>query len=727
MKVTLDFETASTVPEGLLKAGASTYWEHWSTEILCLCWITDNGAEYSWVPGVNDDALEWLRDLAENPDVIFEAHGAEFEQAGWHYVMVRKMGMPELPPERWDCTKARCRYRGLPGGLDKAATVLGLDERKDMEGSKLTISLSQPMTQVAWMLKRPDDITQAEWKRRFPAGTYDRSPETIQRVVDYCFQDDRTEIALSKRIGPLSAYERPVWVLDQKMNQRGLLIDREYIRASQAVVREATKPLLAEFQKTTGLAPTQAKALVAWCQANGAPQVDSLAKDKLKALGIRGLETDDDELDSEDFVVPDQLSEKAAMQLPEAVRRALSIRAVLGSASIAKLDRMLICANSDGRIRNSIEYHGAGPGRWAGRLFQPQNFPRGKIEGGHDPEQLVQAILMANSSPAAATAYIDALYGDPIAAVASGLRHALVAGRGNLFNTGDFAGIEARVVLALAGQHDKCDLMASGFEVYLDMAEDIYGRPKGEWALPMATPDYKARQSAIKDTHIPERQIGKNTILGCGFGMGWKTFRDRYCADQPEQFAKDVIKAYRQVWAPKVPKLWGGPLYGNAGLEDAALRAMLTRGRAEAYGIEYVWRPHALECRLPDGQIRWYYGATLSERAMPWEPNGPKHSAWFYMAWKFGQWRRVWAYGGILVENAVQQLARGLLCEAMHRLEANSLPLVLTVHDECMSEVPQERSDFKLYEQIMAEPTAYARAIKIPIAVEGWAGPRYKK
>ena len=717
MKVTLDFETASSVPGGLKGAGASAYWEHFSTEILCLYAITDGPAGgiggWWWVPGVNDAVLDILRRWAENPEVIFEAHGTEFEQAGWHYVMVRKLGFPELPPERWDCTKARCRYYGLPGGLDRAARVLSLAEQKDMDGSALTISLSKPMTQVAWMAKRPEGMTQAEWKRRFPKGTFDRSPETIKRVVDYCAQDVKTEIDLSKRVGPLSDYERRVWVLDQKMNQRGLLIDREYIRACQAVVAEATKPLLREFEKTTGLKPTKTKALVAWCQANGAPQVDSLAKDKLKALGIKGLETDEEDDDADIGVPALEVSD-----LPENVRRVLQIRAVLGSASIAKLDRMLLCANNDGRIRNSIEYHGAGTGRWAGRLFQPQNFPRGKIEGGHDPEQLVQAILMAGADPPAATTFIDAVFGDPIAAVASGLRHSLIAHRGHLFNTGDFAGIEARVVLALAGQYDTCDdLVRLGSGVYLKVAESIYGIPEGTWS---GTPE---RVAKAKKEHIVEYTIGKNTFLGCGFGMGWKTYRDRYCAEQSEQFAKDAIKLYRERVAPQVPKLWGGEFYGNAGLEDAALRAMQTRGRAEAYGIEYEWTPEALACRLPDGQIMWYREPVFGERQLPWG----KRPGWHYMAWKFGQWRRVWAYGGLLVENAVQKIARGLLCEAMHRLEANNLPLVLTVHDECMSEVPAARSDHKLYEQIMAEPTAYARAIKIPIAVEGWAGPRYKK
>lgn len=722
---TLDFETANREQFDLGNAGSYAYWEHRATEVLCLCCIVRFlGVEverFSWIPGIGDTwgnhhALTRLRDLAADPSVVFEAHKADFEQAGWAVWMVRNLGFPPLPPERWDDTMARAYYRGVPGALDKAAAVTGCVQEKDKEGRALTLSLSKPLTKKTWLEEwKPEGVTQAEWGRQYTKDKFDRRPSTLRRVAAYCMQDCVTEIELGDAVGPLSAYERRVWELDQRMNQRGLAVDLEYVRASKAVIDVAKVPLLAEFASLTGdLRPSQNEKLLAWCNEQGLA-IENLQKDNLKALGIRGLDDDEDELEDEENDAPREI---VVVAMPDSVRRALQIRAVLASSSISKLDRILACVCGDGRVRYTVQYHGAGTGRWAGRLFQPHNFPRGKIEGGHDPAALVAAISYATRDPRGAVDYITMLFGDPIAAVASGLRHSIVSAPGHVFETGDFAGIEARVVLALAGQHDKCDLMASGYDVYLDMAEGIYRRPKGEWALP-PTPENKARQKAIKEAHVPERTIGKNTILGCGFGMGWATYQRRYCPDQPEEFARSCIDAYRKDWAPLVPKLWYA-------LEEAALKAVFDKGEATAYGITYKWFPGWLACILPDGQIMWYREPELVSRPMPWNKDDIR-LGWSYHAQKNGQWKRIYAYGGLLTENVVQKIARGLLVEAMFRLEAEGHPLVLTVHDECMSEVSDLVSNQKVYEQIMAEPTRYSREIRVPISVEGWSGPRYKK
>lgn len=723
---TIDWETASQCD--LSDAGSYAYWEHPTTEVLCVCVIVRllgiETERFAWIPGLGDTpenarALGRLRALAHDPNVVFEAHKADFEQAGWAVCLVRKLGFPEMPPERWDDTMARCYYRGVPGGLDKAAVALEVSEQKDAEGRALTLSLSKPITKKLWMTWKPDGITQAEWNRQYRSDHYDRRPEILRRVADYCMQDCVTEIAVGDAVGPLSHYERRVWELDQRMNQRGLAVDLNYIRASKAVIDVAKRPLLAEFDKLTGgLSPTQNAKLLGWCRGQGL-EIDSLAKDKLKAIGIKGLDEDEDEPDEYDAENQHDEAQRAlATPMPYSVRRALTIRAVLASSSISKLDRILVCVCHDGRVRYTIQYHGAGTGRWAGRLFQPQNFPRGKIEGGHSPDALVRAIMLADHNPAAAADLIALSYGDPIAAVASGLRHAIIAGPDNEFETGDFAGIEARVVLALAGQHDKCELMASGFDVYLDMAEDIYNQPKGSWALE-PTPENEKRQKAIKEAHVPQRTIGKNTILGCGFGMGWWTYQQRYCPDQPEEFARRCINTYRKEWAPLVPKLWYA-------LEEAALKAVFDKGEATAYGITYRWFPGWLACLLPDGQIMWYRNPHLVHRPMPWDKDDIR-LGWAYHAQKNGHWRRIYAYGGLLAENAVQKIARGFLVEAMFRLEEEGHPLVLTVHDECMSEVSSLVSNRKVYEQIMAQPTRYSREIRVPISVEGWIGPRYKK
>jgi DNA polymerase len=150
MKICLDFETASNCD--LSEAGAWRYAEDPTTEILCLAWVRGEHV-WVWIPGQNDHLLIMLRGLAENPDVIFEAHNAAFEQAIWHFIMVGQLGMPPVPIERWDCTMARCAYTGAPMALDMAAQVLGVDEQKDKIGRKLTLSLSKPMTMVSWMEK----------------------------------------------------------------------------------------------------------------------------------------------------------------------------------------------------------------------------------------------------------------------------------------------------------------------------------------------------------------------------------------------------------------------------------------------------------------------------------------------------------------------------------------------------------------------------------------------
>lgn len=525
---------------------------------------------------------------------------------------------------------------------------------------------------------------------------------TLERVGAYCLQDVRTEVALSEATGPLSAYERKVWELDQHINQRGLRIDLAYVHACLDIVAQASKPLVAEFSRLTGgLEPTQVKRLLAWCNEQGFA-IDSLAKDNLKALGITGLKEDQEEDDE------GMSGASVVREVPDGVRRVLEIRAVLGSASIAKLDAMLACVNSDGRVRYTQQYHGAGTGRTAGRLFQPTNFPRGKIEGGHNPADLVGAIFTRSAD------FVADVFGDPIAAVASGLRHALIAANGTEFNTGDFAGIEARVVLALAGQYDLLDeLKRLGSGAYLSMSEAIYNIPPGTW-----TSSKEAIDRAKKE-HVEQYTIGKNSFLGCGFQMGGPKFRSWYCPNQSEEFAANVVRIYREVKAPKVPLLWKA-------LDAAALAAMQLKGRAEAYGIVYQWHPHALACHLPDGQIMWYRDARLCMRSMPWDASDIR-PGWCYKAWKLGQWKTVYAYGGLLTENAVQKIARGFLVDACYRMEAENLPLVLTVYDECMSEVPLDRSDYKAYEQVMAEPTRYSQEIKVPISVEGWAGPRYKK
>lgn len=696
--VVLDFETASACD--LTRSGAWRYAEDPTTEVLCLFYSV-NGEEP--LPWRHPDAA--LQVLAEDPETFFIAHNAAFEKAIWRKIMVPFYNLPDVPNSRWHDTMAACAYRHIPLGLDDSARVLALPHQKDAFGSTVVREMSKP---YRFTIECSADGQERIRAVKGGKGYYERSPEVLARVERYCPQDVRTEVALHRSLGALPAGERNVWLLDQRINERGVRLDMPFVQAAREVVAGASAPLLKEFTALTGgLRPSQRDRFMEWIASEGY-RVPNLRKETLVALlgDVEGTEESlsEDDLANELGVVGD---------MPDNVRRALEIRQLVYSASIKKLHTMQECVGFDGRARGLLVYHGAGPGRWTARLLQPQNFPRGTLLVGKkppDPELVVSAIMTGDYR------YVEALFPTgAVETVVSSLRHTLIPGVGRHYVVGDFAGIEARLVLALAGQHDKCDLMASGADVYIDMALDIYNMPKFDVSDKKLT-------TAFKEEHSQKRTIGKNSILGCGFQMWWPTFKRRYCPNQSDEFAERVVTTYRKEWAPKVPNLWRG-------LERAACDTVWTGTPHEAYGIEYRMEGEWLTCRLLSGRKLWYFHPEPCRKVMPWstEDNPDVRPTWRYYAQKMGRWTCVTAFGGLLTENVIQALARDLLVEAMFKCENNGLPVVLTVHDEIVCEPLTKDADRRTLEHIMQDSPAWARAIKAPISAECWAGERYKK
>ncbi len=673
-----DFETLS--PTELSVAGAWRYAEDPATEVLCLAWTLDGQLMSPWVP--NDMVVgAALRALAEDPETIWVAHNAAFEKAIWRNIMVPRYGFPPIPNSRWRDTMASAAMLGLPLGLDQCAQALRVPNQKDSEGSALVRKLNRQYVKSPW--DRP----------AIP-------PETVHRITEYCERDVIAQTDLVQAMPPLPPGELNVWLLDQRVNERGVRLDEPFIRACQRIVDGAIAPMAAEFHALTGLNVTQTQALLAWCHEHGAPKLPNLQKLTLRrALGPSAALIDDGEEPEDD--------EEDAVEvgpLPPDVARALTIRMIAGSSSIKKLPSMLGCIGRDGRARGAVQYHGAATGRWAGRLFQPQNFPRpvGVMEGvHHDPETLVAFLKTAEPD------LVQAVLGSPIEVVVSALRHAITADREHVRRVlcaADFAQIEARTVLALAGQHDKTALMASGQSPYLDMGATIFGRP------------------ISKKDDPSEYQTSKNTVLGCGFQMGKKTYYDRYgkANGQTMEQCEEAIWAYRRDWAPQVPKLWQG-------LEDAAFDVAYRRKvSAEFAGCEYRLEDKWMTCRLPSGRKLWYFSPQQCRKAMPWVKDDIR-DAWRFLARKNGRVRPVYAYGGLLTENVVQALARDLMAAAMFRCEKNGYPVVLTVHDEIVTEPEEAHADPAELVQIMSELPAWGRALQIPVAAEPWIGTRYQK
>ena len=661
---TLDFETASTCD--LLEAGAWRYAEDINTEILCLCW--DGG--HHWAPDnrIKEHALKFL---ALDPDVLFVAHNAGFEKAIWRRIMVPVFGFPDIPDDRWHDTQAVCAYKAIPLKLDMAVHTLGLPDEKDTAASRFTIGLSKPNK----------------------AGSFAERTSGMPRVLAYCDQDVVAEKGLHDRLGWLEPMERKTWLLDQKINQRGVALDIAFCTQAQTVVSGATVPLIAQFRKLVGVNPTQTAKFLAWCKTNGAT-LPNLKKETI--ADALGCDIDGDwEPEADDYAAPSLLP---------AVREALSIRQLAASASIKKLPRMLASVCADGRTRGLLQYHGASTGRWSGRLYQPQNFPKPVIfppkgmKADAWQDLLVGAIMTGDHE------YVEMVAGSPMHAVISSLRYAVVAGEHRALAVGDFAGIEARIVLALAGQHDKTALMASGADVYLDMASAIFGIPLEQMS---------------KDTHPEERQDGKNSVLGLGFQMGWRKFFARYCEGRTEEFAQNVVNTYRKDWAPKVPKVWYA-------LGDAAADTVHHGHVNKAYGVEYRMVDDWLCGRLPSGRSLWYWQPVATFKAVPWDENDVR-PAFYYTARKGGRPRKVHAFGGLLTENVVQGLARDLMVHAMFKCEANNMPIVLTVHDEIVCEPEAKYADAKALRQIMQDVPQWAIDLQVPVASETWSGERYKK
>lgn len=669
----------------LKKSGAWRYAEDPTTEVLTLRWVYSfNNSVGLWHPGMPfpkefHDAL--------NQGAIFTAHNAAFEKAIWRKHMMPVYGWPDIPNHQWDCTLARCANLCIPQDLDTAVRVLRLPALKDSEASKAVIGLSK-----------------VDRKGYMPTIT----PEIIAAADEYCADDCRAQKGLRERVGTLSQAERQVWLLDQRINERGVRLDLDLIDKMQKIVDEATVPSLKEFEQITGIPKLGSPRLKDWCHARGVP-IPNLQKETI----AEWLKEDDDAEDYEELA--GETEGEVRGEMPEEVRRALHIKRLIGSASIKKLASARHCVSTDGRARGLLQYHGAGPGLWAGRLLQPQNFPRGTIaaekkeDAGDFATRKVEALQTGDWQ------YVETVVGPAVETVVSSLRHVVVPSVGRELVVGDFAGIQARIALAAAGQRDKIALMAGGHDVYIDMACDIFKMPKFD------TRDKKLKD-AFKAQYAERRQYGKNSVLGLGFQMGAKKFLARYGAGQPFDFAQGVVDTYRKEWAPKVPELWRG-------LEDAARDAVWYRQPQEAYGVLYKLEDVWLTARLPSGRKLYYFNPQPIRKEMAWstEEKPDVRRTWTHQAKKRGKWLTVDVFGGLLTENLASALARDLLVAAMFKCEKSGLPIVLTVHDEIVADAEKRVDNAKVLKQIMEDIPQWARDMEIPVEAETWQGDRYRK
>ncbi len=662
--VVVDFETASRAD--LQKIGAWKYAADMSTFPLCLALkvVTDNKPTPTRC--LSEKQLHArdpeLMALAQDPAVIFIAHNAGFEQAMWKFHMV-PMGYPELPPERWHDTMAVAGMKALPLGLDALVTALELPVKKDMDGHRLMLTMCKPDRLGGWS---------------------QHNEFNLNRLYQYCDTDVDAQYGAYIATQGLGPSEREIWVIDQKINQRGILIDTKFVDACINVLEQVRVPMVERFRELTGLNPTQRAKVLNWVNDQG------VALGDMKKATLDAILDPDDEFGIEDLGEP----------LPYNIHEVLTLRRSLASSSVSKLERMLQCAGNDGRVRYATQYHGARTGRDVGRLIQIQNYPRGEI----GDRQGLTADILADAIMTRDVGLIKELWGDDIfSAIISSLRSCIVPDKGKVIVSGDYAAVEARNLLSMAGQHDRVEQMHAGLDVYSETASLIFKRPINR-----------------KDPSMQrEGQIGKNTFLGSGYGLGPVGFRARFAPKDSIELAKMAIDAYRKEVAPMVPKFWYG-------LWQASVDAVwCNRAMAYSYeGIEFRKEGDFLTMRLPSGRKIWYH---RPRKATSFTPQGDEKPSWTFMSYQGKKFRRHLAWHGMITADCIQGSARDLIMGAMKRAEAAGLYTIFKVHDELVFEEVDRPDLIKTVEQIMedVEPWALERKFRVKANVESML--RYRK
>ena len=639
----LDTETYSSVD--LRKAGAFKYMEAPDFEILLLpyAWNDEPTRVLDLTPitiyrntisdEIHRETVAELQDIIaglQDPDTLKVAHHSAFERAAYR----RQFGFYQ-PPEEWEDTMILATMNGLPASLDAAGEALNIEHKKLKEGAALIKYFCQPCKPT---------IANGGRTRNLPH----HAPEKWAKFKEYARGDVDAEREIHKRLArfPVPEWERKVWALDARINERGVLVDRDLAEAAIDVDEAFREEHTAELRKLTNLDnPNSVVQLKEWLEGVGV-SVDSL--DKATVADLRGS-------------VPDPTT-----------RRVLELRQLLGKTSTKKYEAMTLSAGEDDRVRGLLQYYGAGrTGRWAGRLVQVQNLPQNHL----DNIGLVRELVRGRDLET-----LEMLFDNVPDVLSQLIRTAFIAKPGHTFLVSDYAAIEARVIAYLAGEKWRMDVFAQGGDIYCSSASQMFKVPVVKHG---------------ENGHL--RQKGKIAELACGYGGGVKALK-AFGADKmglTEDEMLQIVTQWRQA-SPTIPRFWRDT-------ENAARRALENPGRTFTLpcGVKYLRDADALRCRLPSGRILSYWDARIEDY------NDRASIVFMGQNQTTRKWEKTETWGGKLVENIVQAYARDCLAVALLRLDEAGYRICFHVHDEIIAEAP-DGSRWEDMAEIMGRPIDWA-------------------
>ena len=645
-EIGIDIETYSS--NDLKSCGVYKYVEADDFTILLFSYSVDGAAvqcvDFAQGETLPAEILAALRD----PAVIKTAFNAAFERI----CISRYYGWPLMDPEQWRCTMVCAARMGLPLSLEQCGEVLRLEDGKMKEGKALIRYFSTP----------------TKGKRHLPAD----APDRWEIFKQYNIRDVEVEqqvLAKVRRLEP-AEFDEQLYVVDQLINDRGVLLDRQLAENAARYDNEYKAQLLAEAKELTGMENPNSPAQI---------------KDYLhKAAGISVSTLNKKNLDEVEALV--KYHRKA--------RRVLELRREMGKTSNKKYAAMLKCVCADGRIHGLLQFCGAArTGRWAGRLVQVQNLPQNHLSDLDYARQLVKAGDLED---------FELNYENPTHVLSELIRTAFIAKPGCVFHVCDFSAIEARVIAWLAGENWVLDVFRQGGDIYCATAGQMFHckvEKHGE--------------------NAELRAKGKIAVLALGYGGGVGALENMGGSRMglTEYEEKEIIRKWRDA-NPKIVRFW-------TIIEQAAVKAIKTGESVTIHrGIVVAYRWGMLLITLPSGRTICYPRAEIGiERNDGWRGD---HEIIEYegMNQVTKNWERIRTYGGKLTENVVQAIARDILGYIILRAHDSGLNIVFHIHDEIVVEAEPGQT-LQDVESIFSKPINWCR--DLPLKGAGYTTPYYLK
>ena len=685
----VDIETYSDVD--IKKAGLYKYAQSPAFEVLLIAWAVDDGpvqiADLTTDPGANGSGAEYMKlqefiKLWRADNVLWHAYNAAFE----HYclnVWAARHDLPQKAISDWHCTMAHGLYCGYTAGLGITGEAMGLpqDKRKLGIGAALIRRFCVPQKEKAKplidsMLGEEDSLTKV---RRVIAA----EPEKWNLFKTYCMQDVETERTIERRLRkwPMPDREQTIWELTTEANAGGVGVDTELVDSALAIGEAEQARVIAEAKALSGLEnPKSVQQLMKWLNTELDEEITDLRKQTVTGLIQSGVDSD-----------------KAA--------RMLELRQQMSKTSTKKYDALAAAVCDDGRVRGMLFYYGANrTGRWAGRIVQPQNLPQNHLPNLGYARELVRA---------RDAELVGLNYGSIPDTLSQLIRTAFIPRKGKLFAVADYSAIEARVVAWLAGEQWVLDAFRDGQDIYCATASQMFGVPV----------EKHGQNSEL-------RQRGKVAVLALGYGGGESALTAMGALKMgiPEEDLPGIKQSWRQA-NPAICAMWRR-------VEEAAVDAVQT-GRVISIGVgpsvanrqKLTFRREGdpatdrdfLTVELPSGRKLFYAHPFLAPAK-----NFPDRQSLHY--WGMNQTSKKWAqtdtWGGKLVENITQAVARDCLAETLIELRRRQMIAVFHVHDEVIVEVDRE-DDLDIILDVMAAPIEWAPGL--PLKGAGFVCEYYQK